>query len=147
MENGGCDKVGLGTPKRLYLQSGHQTLKAEENSRSRAAGAGREIEQYTEQLRRAGLSGRIKTSFLDRLNLTIRPCVRRLTRHTWELVKYTPELMEHLECWQRYSNGEGTIILSDRMKAWSKNWRSRFNGRENSSPESIGSALQPCLLG
>jgi hypothetical protein len=48
------------------------------------------------------LSGRINTSFVERLNLTIRQCVSKLTRRTWGPARYTPELMEHLEWWRSY---------------------------------------------
>jgi hypothetical protein len=102
---------------------------------------------YAERLRQAGLSGRINTSFVERRNLTVRQCVSKMTRRTWEPAKYTPELMEHLEWWRRHSNGERTIILSDRMKAWQKKWCSQGNAQVNSSPESTGSERQPCWPG
>lgn len=61
-----------------------------------------EASVYTERLRHGGLSGRINTSFVERVNLTIRQCVSKLTRRTWGPAKYTPELMEHLEWWRMY---------------------------------------------
>jgi len=61
-----------------------------------------EMTQYGQRLRQAGLSGRINTAFVERLNLTIRQCVSKLTRCTWGPAKYTPELMEHLEWWRAY---------------------------------------------
>lgn len=60
------------------------------------------IAQYSGRLREAGMSGRINTSFVERLNLSIRQCVSQLTRRTWVPAKYTPELMEHLEWWRSY---------------------------------------------
>jgi transposase InsO family protein len=48
------------------------------------------------------LSGRINTAFIERVNLTIRQCVSKLTRRTWGPAKYTPELIEHLEWWRSY---------------------------------------------
>lgn len=60
------------------------------------------MSQYSERLRQAGWSGRINTSFVERVNLTIRQCVSKLTRRTWGPAKYTPELMEHLEWWRAY---------------------------------------------
>jgi IS1 family transposase len=57
---------------------------------------------YYERLCQAGLSGRIKTAFVERLNLTIRQCVSKLTRRTWGPARYTPELMEHLDWWRSY---------------------------------------------
>jgi IS1 family transposase/transposase-like protein len=61
-----------------------------------------EIAQYTGRLQQAGLSGRINTAFVERVNLTIRQCVSKLTRRTWGPAKFTPELMEHLEWWRSY---------------------------------------------
>ncbi len=61
-----------------------------------------EASAYAERLRHVGLSGRINTSFVERVNLTIRQCVSKLTRRTWGPAKYTPELMEHLEWWRSY---------------------------------------------
>jgi IS1 family transposase len=61
-----------------------------------------EASEYSKRLRQAGLSGRINTSFVERLNLSIRQCVSKLTRRTWGPAKYMPELMEHLEWWRMY---------------------------------------------
>jgi hypothetical protein len=49
-----------------------------------------EAKQYCERLRQAGLSGRINPSFVERLNLTIRQSVRKLTRRTWGPAKSRP---------------------------------------------------------
>jgi transposase InsO family protein len=51
-------------------------------------------------LKSAGLSGRINTWFVERINLTIRRCVSKLTRRTWGPAHFTPELLEHLEWWR-----------------------------------------------
>jgi hypothetical protein len=61
-----------------------------------------EEKQYQERLKKVGLSGRINTAFVERVNLTIRQCVSTLTRRTWGPAKFTPELMEHLEWWRAY---------------------------------------------
>ena len=61
-----------------------------------------EENHYRERLRGAGLSRRVNTAFVERLNLTIRQCVSKLTRRTWGPARYTPELMEHLEWWRSY---------------------------------------------
>ena len=61
-----------------------------------------EEKQYQERLKKAGLSGRINTAFVERVNLTIRQSVSKLTRRTWGPAKFTPELMEHLEWWRAY---------------------------------------------
>jgi IS1 family transposase len=59
-------------------------------------------ENYRERLKAAGLSGRINTSFIERLNLSIRQCVSKLTRRTWGPAHFTPELLEHLDWWRAY---------------------------------------------
>jgi len=54
-------------------------------------------ENYHKRLKAVGLSGPINTSFIERLNLTIRQCVSKLTRRIWGPAHFTPELLEHLE--------------------------------------------------
>ncbi len=61
-----------------------------------------EEKSYRERLKAAEMSGRINTSFVERLNLTIRQSISALTRRTWGPAKYAPELMEHLEWWRMY---------------------------------------------
>jgi hypothetical protein len=58
--------------------------------------------EYRNRLKAEGLTGRINTSFIERLNLTIRQCVSKLTRRTWGPARYEAELMEHLEWWRMY---------------------------------------------
>jgi hypothetical protein len=53
-------------------------------------------------LQRIGLSGRINTAFVERLNLTIRQGVSLLGRRTWGRAKYSPELNLHLLWWRSY---------------------------------------------
>ena len=57
---------------------------------------------YRERLCQAGLSGRINTSYVERLNLSIRQSVSKLTRRTWGPARYSSELLEHLEWWRMY---------------------------------------------
>lgn len=61
-----------------------------------------EEKDYRERLKAAGLSGRINTAFIERINLTIRQCVSKLTRRTWGTAQFTPELSEHLFWWRAY---------------------------------------------
>jgi len=58
--------------------------------------------EYRRRLKAGGQSGRINTSFIERLNLTIRQSVSKLTRRTWGPAVYTSELVEHLEWWRAY---------------------------------------------
>lgn len=61
-----------------------------------------EAKAYRERLQAAGLSGRINTSYIERLNLTIRQNVSKLTRRTWGPTYYASELMEQLDWWRSY---------------------------------------------
>lgn len=54
---------------------------------------------FVSRLKALGLTGVINTSFVERLNLTIREGVSKLARRTWGLAQYTPELVEHLFWW------------------------------------------------
>lgn len=54
---------------------------------------------FVSRLKALGLTGIINTSFIERLNLTIREGVSKLARRTWGLAQYTPELVEHLFWW------------------------------------------------
>jgi hypothetical protein len=54
---------------------------------------------FVPRLKALGLTVLINTSFVERLNLTIREGVSKLARRTWGLAQYTPELVEHLFWW------------------------------------------------
>jgi IS1 family transposase len=60
------------------------------------------LSEYAARLKANGLSGKINTSFVERANLTIRQCVSKLTRRTWGMAQFTPELSEHLYWWLAY---------------------------------------------
>src|SRR4029453_13418989 len=49
-----------------------------------------------------GLSGRLNTAFVERLNLTVRQSVAALVRRTWSTAQEAPELLLHLEWWRAY---------------------------------------------
>jgi len=59
-------------------------------------------EDYRERLKAAGLSGKINSSYVERINLTIQQSVSKLTRRTWGPAHFTPELLEHLERWRMF---------------------------------------------
>ena len=52
-----------------------------------------------------GLSGRLNTAFIERVNLTIRHGVAALARRTWATSQQTPQLLAHLEWWRAYYHG------------------------------------------
>jgi IS1 family transposase len=49
-----------------------------------------------------GLSGRLNTAFIERVNLTIRHGVGALARRTWATAQQSPHLLAHLEWWRTY---------------------------------------------
>jgi IS1 family transposase/transposase-like protein len=49
-----------------------------------------------------GLSGRLNTAFIERLNLTVRHGVAALARRTWATAQQSPHLLAHLEWWRAY---------------------------------------------
>jgi IS1 family transposase len=53
-------------------------------------------------LQRLGLSGRLNTAFVERMNLTIRHGVAALARRTWATSQQSPHLLVHLEWWRAY---------------------------------------------
>ena len=49
-----------------------------------------------------GLSGRLNTAFIERVNLTIRHGIAALARRTWATAQQSPQLLAHLEWWRAY---------------------------------------------
>ena len=49
-----------------------------------------------------GLSGRLNTAFVERVNLTVRQGVAALARRTWATAQEVPSLVAHLEWWRGY---------------------------------------------
>ena len=49
-----------------------------------------------------GLSGRLNTAFIERVNLTIRHGIAALARRTWATAQQSPHLVAHLEWWRAY---------------------------------------------
>jgi IS1 family transposase/transposase-like protein len=53
-------------------------------------------------LQGVGLSGRLNTAFIERVNLTVRHAVSALARRTWATSQQAPQLLAHLEWWRAY---------------------------------------------
>ena len=53
-------------------------------------------------LQELGLSGRLNTAFIERVNLTVRHGVAALARRTWATAQQSPQLLAHLEWWRAY---------------------------------------------
>ena len=49
-----------------------------------------------------GLSGRLNTACVERVNLTIRQRVAALIRRTWSTAQTVPQVLAHLEWWRGY---------------------------------------------
>ncbi len=49
-----------------------------------------------------GLSGRLNTAYIERVNLTIRHGIAALARRTWATAQQSPHLLAHLEWWRAY---------------------------------------------
>ncbi len=49
-----------------------------------------------------GLSGRLNTAFIERVNLTVRHGVAALARRSWATAQQSPHLLAHLEWWRAY---------------------------------------------
>jgi integrase-like protein len=56
----------------------------------------------TAALQGLGLSGRLNTAFIERVNLTVRHGVAALARRTWATSQQAPQLLAHLEWWRAY---------------------------------------------
>ena len=54
------------------------------------------------ELTALGLSGRLNTAFVERVNLTIRQGVAALARRTWAAAQAAPALLAHVEWWCGY---------------------------------------------
>ncbi len=59
-------------------------------------------ENLRASLRALGLSGRLNTAFVERVNLTIRQGIAALARRTWATAQAAPSLLAHLEWWRGY---------------------------------------------
>jgi IS1 family transposase len=49
-----------------------------------------------------GLTGRLNTAFIERVNLTVRHGIAALARRTWATSQQAPQLLAHLEWWRAY---------------------------------------------
>jgi IS1 family transposase len=53
-------------------------------------------------LQALGLSGRLNTAFIERVNLTVRHAIAALARRTWATAQQSPQLLAYLEWWRAY---------------------------------------------
>ncbi len=55
-------------------------------------------------LRKLGLTGKLNTAFVERVNLTLRQSVAALIRRTRATLQEAPQLLTHLEWWRAYEH-------------------------------------------
>ena len=55
-------------------------------------------------LQQLGLSGRLNTAFMERVNLNIRHGGAALARRSWAPAQQSPHLLAHLQWWRAYSH-------------------------------------------
>jgi IS1 family transposase len=60
------------------------------------------LADLTIALQRMGLSGRLNTAYIERVNLTVRHGIAALARRTWATAQQSPHLLAHLEWWRAY---------------------------------------------
>ena len=60
------------------------------------------LEDFRSALTKLGLSGRLNTAFVERVNLTIRHGIAALARRTWATAQAASSLVAHLELWRGY---------------------------------------------
>lgn len=60
------------------------------------------LEELRTRLLELGLSGRLNTAFVERVNLTIRQSIAALGRQSWATAQSAVGLMAHLEWWRGY---------------------------------------------
>ena len=60
------------------------------------------LPQLRGTLQALGLSGRLNTAFVERVNLTLRQSVAALTRRTWSTARHAPRLLWEAEWWRGY---------------------------------------------
>jgi transposase InsO family protein len=56
----------------------------------------------TAALQGLGLTGRLNTAFIERLNLTVRHGVAALARRTWATSQQASQLLAHVQWWRAY---------------------------------------------
>jgi len=57
------------------------------------------LQALATRLKAAGLSGRLNTAFVERLNLTLRQGIALLTRRTWSVAQQAGELALQVQWW------------------------------------------------
>lgn len=84
------------------LRPGEKMLPAAQAGARQAHDASGDTGRSHRRLQGMGLSGRLNTAFIERVNLTVRHGVAALARRTWATAQQAPHLLAHLEWWRAY---------------------------------------------
>ncbi len=90
---------------------------------------------------RLGLSGRVNTAFIERVNRTIRQSVAALVRRTWSTAQAAPN------CWPTWNGGVGITTSSGRTRPSASHCLSHGNVVAGASRNATASGPQPWHLG
>jgi IS1 family transposase len=91
-------------------------------------------EELREALMLLGLSGRLNTAFVERVNLTLRHGVAALARRTWATAQLAPSLLAHVEWWRGYyhfvrPHGSLRMALAQSIKRGGRRRPQRYEQR------------------
>ncbi len=101
-------------------------------------------DQFRSALEALGLSGRLNTAFVERVNLTLRRGVAALARRTWATAQDAPQLLAQLEWWRTYYHFVRThaslrVALSQRRERGGRRIAQRYRQRTPAMAASLTS--------
>jgi IS1 family transposase len=85
-------------------------------------------------LQTLGLSGRLNTAFVERVNLTLRQSVAALVRRTWSTAQDAPQQLLHVDWWRAYyhfirPHESLRVLLAQPIKRGNKRQPQRYRQR------------------
>jgi hypothetical protein len=93
------------------------------------------------RLKAVGLSGRLNTAFVERLNLTLRQGVALLTRRTWGAAQQASELALHVQWWRAYyhfARYHEALRVERALPCWRKGKQGTCYYRSQTPPMAAG---------
>jgi transposase InsO family protein len=73
-------------------------------------------QQLRTALQGLGLSGRLNTAFVERINLTLRQSIAALVRRTWSTAQDLPQLLVYIEWWRAYYHFVRPVMCKNLVK-------------------------------
>ena len=100
------------------------------------------LEAFTARLHALGLSGRIQTAFIERVNLTLRRSLAPLARRSWSTAQLPAELTSS-------SNGGALtyVISSDRIEPCVCPWLSLARAAVDAAPQRFAARTPAMAVG